>query len=371
VRPPTFYWESCCDPGRRAFLRATLAATAGLVVGAARAARAGGVQDSASIIRAYATRLDDPWAMVHGVRAMGADFAGQSGDRALTYVLSTFLDERTVNGLRYLAFPEAVERHPNMFLKTFLEAGAPPDTPFPFRGRRRTLSEVIEGARALFRFSDATDRNTIAWSLIALARSTPRDRGGWTNAWRERIDLGRVAAAGLDALEEASRPMEAARARGVVPEQQAPIHHFTCGGTHLLYSLLVAAHTGHLPASERKRVQRQMDLLVYRLAADVQMIDRFYTPQLDKVAGTGFYLLDARIKFVGHAFECLGLSKRHGLYAVPAREAARVREAGGGLDADIHQLAGLDLEPVRTNIHDLYQQLVGDVCHARHGLVLA
>jgi hypothetical protein len=367
---PAFYADSCHGLTRRRFLGGALAAAASVTVGAPVAARAGTLDETAPIIQAYATRLDDPWALVHGVRAMGRTFAAAGGQPAVAFVLSTFLEEREVNGGRYLAFPAATERHQNSFLKTFLEAGVPGELAFTAAGRRRTLQDVVEGARATFRFSETTDRNTIAWSLIALSLAARPGHGAWPNAWGERIELPAVAAAGLKALEEASRPLEDARDRGVVPERQAPIHAYTCGGTHLLYSLLVAAHTGHLATEGRRRLGRQLDLLVYRLSAEPQLIERFYRPRLDTVPGTGWYVLDARIKFIGHAFECLGYARRHGLYALPAGDAGRYDEARRLLDGEVRQLGQLGLEPVRKHDAELYQQLVGDVCHAHHGLRL-
>src|SRR5262249_25495311 len=145
--------------------------------------------------------------------------------------LHDVLEEQTVKGRAYLAFPLKTEIHPNMFLKTFLEAGVPPSFRFTRQGKTRTLQEVVDGARALFRPADATQPNKIPWSLIALTRTTPPPRGTWTNAWEEKVELARVVDAGLDALEQASQPIQAARDRNVRLDRQAPVHGFTCGGT--------------------------------------------------------------------------------------------------------------------------------------------
>lgn len=365
-----FYPATCHPVGRRAVLRGALAALAAPALGAPRAARAGLAEDGAALIRAHARRVEDPWALVHGVRALGPEFPAEDGRPAVALVLGRYLREEAVNGARYLAFPREVEIHPHMFLKTFLEAGVPPGYRFVFAGRERRLEEVIAGAHALFRFSAATHRNTIAWSLIALARTTAPSSGSWTNAWGERVVLGDVVEAALTALEEGSRPLEEARRRGVPPERQAPVHAFTCGGTHLVYSVLTAAHTGHARPAQRERLRQVMDLLVYRLWADRYLLGRFYGPKLASVPAASWFLLDAQVKFVGHAFECLGFARRHGLYEVPAGEAHRVEEAWAVLGADLARLRQLDLGPVRAQVPELYQQIVGDVCHAHHGVRL-
>ena len=308
MREPFFYPSTCHPIGRRSFLAGALGAAGALVLGVPGVARAGTLDESRQIILANARRRDDPWAIVHAVRALGREFTLDRGQSAVSFVLSEHLEEQPVTGASYLAFPRKIEIHENMFLKTFLEAGVSPQFQFPVRGRRRTLQDVITGARALFRFSDATDRNTIAWSLIALTRTTPPARGTWTNAWGERVELARVVEAGFEAMEQASRPIQDARDRGAALERLAPVHAFTCGGTHLLYGLLAATQAAYTGSDHRERLRRQMDLLVYRLWADVDLMGRFYQPKLATIPQAKWFLLDARIKFVGHAFECLRLA---------------------------------------------------------------
>jgi hypothetical protein len=367
---PFFYLSTCHPVARRTVLRSAVAAAGAWMLALPRPVEPARQDLTTPIILAHARRRVDPWAIVHGVRAMGRDFAVEGGGPAVSFVLSTYLEERDVNGSRYLAFPRKVERHENQFLKTFLEAGVPLEFAFTHKGRQRTLGEVVDGARALFRFSERTDRDTIAWSLIALTRTTPPARGVWTNAWGERVELARVVQAGFETMEGASRPIQEARDKGVPLEERAPVHAFTCGGTHLLYSLLVATDAGYRVPRHRDRIARLLDLLAYRLQADLELLDRFYGPKLSTVPGTGWYLLDARIKFVGHAFECLGYAERHGLHAIAARDAHRYDGAAAALDRGLAQLLQLDMNPVRAAHPELYRQLVGDVCHAHRGLGL-
>ena len=276
----SFFYPSCHPIGRRSFLTGALGAAGSVALGAATAL-GGATDDSKRIILAYARRHDDPWAIVHAVRALGRELTVDNGQPAVAWVLSEYLREQAVNGgPRHLAFPRRVEVHENSFLKTFLEAGVPPRFGFSHRGQTRTLGDVIDGARALLRFPDAARRHETAWSLIALTRTTPPDRGTWTNAWGERIELARFVEAGFEALEEASRPVQEASDRGARLERLAPVHGFTCGGTHLLYGLLVATQSGYTGSNHRQRVRRQMDLIVYRLWADLDLMNRFYQPKI-------------------------------------------------------------------------------------------
>ena len=367
---PVFYPSTCHPIGRRSFLAVAVGTGAALITGTPASARVATADNSKRIILKYARRRDDPWALVHAVRALGRDYTLDGGQPAVPFVLAEYLQEQAVNGGTYLAFPRKVEVHENMFLKTFLEAGVSPLLRFSVTGRPRTLQDVVDSARALLRFSDATSRNAIAWSIIALTRTTPPDRGIWSNAFGERVDLAKVVEAGFEAMEQASQPIQDARDRGLPLARQAPVHAFTCGGTHLLYALLAATQAGYTASGHRDRVRRQMDLLVYRLWADVDLMDRFYQPKLAASPQARWFLLDARLKFVGHVFECLRFAERHLLYAIPPDQAPRRDRARAALDADISTLGEADLASVKAETAELYQQLVGDVCHAHHGLTL-
>ena len=84
-------------------------------------------------------------------RTGARSFTLRDGRRAVDYLLETQLTSVPANRKRVLGFPEEIEFHPNMFLKTMLEAGVPLDHPFTHQGRRHTLQDVVDGARALLR----------------------------------------------------------------------------------------------------------------------------------------------------------------------------------------------------------------------------
>ena len=145
-----FYPETChrASLTRRQLLAGGTALLAASAIPSA-GARAG--DDGTAVIRRYASLPDDPWAVCHGIRGMGRDFAMKSGGRAVDWLLETQLAVLPANGSGALGFPIQVEVHPNMFLKTLLEAGVPLDHGFTHEGNRLTLHDVLEGARGLFR----------------------------------------------------------------------------------------------------------------------------------------------------------------------------------------------------------------------------
>jgi len=371
-RGPEPFYPATCHPAlsRRAFLAGAGAlAAAGLLP--ERAARAG--DDGVALIQTHATRLDDPWVLAHGTRAMGREFAVRGGRRAVDVLLERSLASLPANGKAALGFPLDVEVHQNSFLKTLLEAAVPLDHRFVHQGVRRTLQDVVDGAHLLFRPQWATaEPNRLPWSLIALTWTIPPLRRKWTNAWGEPVALDTVVETALGMLERAQAPVAEAMRAGRPLTAQAPVHGFTCGGTHMIYALLSAVHQGYGGGDRAKRVRQQVEILVWRLSADADLIDRFYAPRAS-VPGAAIYQLDAKLKVLGHAEECLALAEKRRLVTLtPAQQVERraavatVRRLIAELEASPRLLA----EAERMD-RALYQQLVGDTCHARHGFTLA
>ena len=336
-----------------------------------RGAAAGTSDDGAGIVRRYATSLDDPWMVAHGVRAMGRGFTLEGGRRAVDYLLETVLAELPANGKFFLGYPIDVEGHPNMFLKTMLEAAVPLDYAFTHHGRRRTLHEVVDGARALLRPSlVVSNPNALPWSLIALTRTTPVGRRQWTNAWGESVDLDALVETALRLLEQASLPVAEAMRDGRPETRQAPVHGFTCGGGHMIYALLAAFQGGYTGKDRPRRMQQQVDLLVWRLSADLDLIERHYRAR-GGGAGDFWYEFDAKLKLLGHAEECLAFAELHKVARLTSAQRTQRQAATVTLRRMLVDLDARNLGEARSADRELYKQLVGDACHARHGLTLA
>jgi hypothetical protein len=357
-----------CEPQltRRTFLKLALGAGLTPAVTSTGEAPRDLDQGVRQFIEQYAVTSDDPWALVHAVRGIGRG-CRINGENAAAYVLRTCVRTQEVHERRYLYIPANIEVHSNMFLKTFLEAGVPASETFACDGRVYHLQDLGEGARALFRFDPRTfDRNNLAWSLIAFAELEAHE---WENAYRERIQLHEVVRFGLRVLEEATQGLKPYAAAGLPLPKKMPIHDFTCGGTHLCYSLLVAAKHGLLQAAGGDILQEQLQMLVYRLQADPDLIDRYYHA-IPTAPGVDLFRAGAKLKILGHALECLGYAQAHGLWqpSPPARR--QIEQAVHAVRGLLSYVVTLDLSAIRRQQAQLGQQVVGDTCHAVRGLSL-
>lgn len=361
-----FYPESCHGP--RLTRRELIAGGVALAtIGASGARAAHADDDGGAIVRQWAALPDDPWAVCHGVRALGRDFKLQDGRRAVDWLLETYLVSVTVNGKEVLGFPPSIEVHPNSFLKTFLEAGVPLEHPFTLKDRPRTLREVVDGARALFRPGEVmAQANMLPWSLIAFSRTTSPVRPTWTNAWGEPVDFHRIVDQALRLMEEASSPLAKAMQDDRTESVRAPVHSFTCGGTHMLYGLLAASAAGHAGRDRAERIRRQTDLMVWRLRADLPLIEGFYKERASH-AGAYWYGLDSKLKLLGHGEECLAFGAKSGVVKLTDGQQRHRRTAVAALKKIIREMEGRDLSEAKGLDRELFRQLVGDTCHARHG----
>jgi hypothetical protein len=361
------FYAVCGPPlSRRTFL--TMAVGAGLAPARPAAGAAAPDLDRRvrQFIERYAVTAEDPWALVHAIRAVGQGCRLQ-GERAAAYVLRTCVRAQEVNQRRYLYVPASIEVHPNMFLKTLLEAGVAASEAFVCDGRVCHLPDLGEGAKALFRFDPRTfDRNALAWSLIAFAELEAHT---WENAYGERIHLPDVVRFGLQALEEATHGLKPYWAAGLPLPQKLPVHGLTCGGTHLFYSLLVAAKHGFVQAADEDILREQLRLLVYRLQADPDLIERYFRA-IPAAPDVDLFRAGAQLKILGHALECLGYAHTHGLWRPSPLERQQLEQAVQAVRGLLAYVVMLDLAALRRRLPQLGQQVVGDVCHAVRGLSL-
>jgi len=371
-------------PTRRRFLRIT---AAGLGLTAWKALGLGQIEGLAAAVPDRLTRAreilktmileharakDNPWLMIHGIRAMGKGFS-VGGGSAVDYLCSYYLREKSVNGKAYLYMPIDDEGHTNAFLsEAALDAGVTPDHPFRWKGRRYTIGDVVAGAKAMFAFDPASlDRNDLAWSLIAFAHTTAPEHDRWVNAYGKPIRFSEVVEFGMATLEEATKLLRAAMRRGTTTPETDAIHDFACAGTHLIYGLATCLRFGYRERALRERMKLQFDLLVWRLEADSRLIDRYYQEVARQYPEdlTRIYRWDAKLKFLGHSFEVINGARLFRLFhRTPAQEEA-IRRAQGEL-VDVIEAIGREGVGKPVGDRKLFNLVLGDACHAYHGLTI-
>src|SRR5262249_55665899 len=146
----------------------------------------------------------------------------------------------------------------------------------------------------------------------------------------------------LRLLEQASMPIADAMRAGRPQTGPAPVHGFTCGGTHMIYGLLASVHAGYAGKDRRERMQEQVDVLVWRLSADLPLIERFYAARLSN-AGAAWYEVDAKLKLLGHAEECLAFAALHDVAKLAPSQREQRKTAVSTLRRLLRDLDGRNL----------------------------
>jgi hypothetical protein len=108
---------------------------------------------------------------------------------------------------------------------------------------------------------------------------------------------------------------------------------------------------------------------VWRLGADLDLIQRFYRAR-DVRGAHAWYELDAKLKLLGHAQECLAFADLHKVARFTSAQRTQWQGATATLRRLLTDLGARDLDEAKRMDRELYRQLVGDTCHARHGLRL-
>ena len=281
----------------------------------------------------YARSIDNPYCLIHAIRAFGKNFVRKDGSNAVNYLCTTHAADMQVNGKYYVYFELINEVHQNSFLKTFLEAGVSRDQKLTVQGRQYTVNNLAESAKALFRF----DPNNLArfdpkyaqehlpWGIIAFSILMTPDSCSWTNAHGETIDLNQVVDKGL-------ADYEAVMARGlpqIMQNESEPdvfikdIRSYACYGLHSMYAFVSAVNHGYRANNLEERVKKQVDVLTYRLKADADALINTYDTEgkgAPPIAVEGLKLRSL-VQMLGHAFESLNYVRLHKLMTFsPAQE---------------------------------------------------
>jgi hypothetical protein len=113
-----------------------------------------------------------------------------------------------------------------------------------------------------------------------------------------------------------------------------------------------------------------VNLMMWRLHADIDLIEDFYRTRASQ-PGADWYQADAKLKILGHGVECLAFAVGRGLVTLRPAQEARRRAAIAALRRLIAELEARDVGTARPVDQEVFRQLVGDTCHARHGLTFA
>ncbi|HEX8697648.1 MAG TPA: hypothetical protein VF815_02315, partial [Myxococcaceae bacterium] len=329
-----------------------------------------------AVCRAQAADPRNAWALAHGITLEGKGFKARDGRLAADVLIADFLRRDgapTGRGLYFEPFTAGgvpVEPHPALQVKTLVLAGFPLGRKFQASWGPVTLAALVEDLQRDFRTDMATSAQG-AWALDALGQVL-KPGATFRNGAGETVRIDAVMEEALATLERAHADLAAGMKAGLplVPKQKQGIYTHPCGGLHFFQAVASWARHPSVRKAWGERMDAQVAVLLYRLGSEA----RQYEAALAEAPQHRLALLSQSLKFYGHFLETLGRYKQEtGWTPTPAQRQA-VTRANQLLEATVRRLgeagAFQNLEELSKRQPQLYLDLVGDACHAAHGLAV-
>ena len=327
----------------------------------------------------HAADPKNPWALAHGLTGIGKNHAARDGRRAADVIIGDFLQKNPSEQGSPYAFAKfsadrtPIEPHPNLLLKSMVEARIPDSTSFktPW-GEKVTLGELVKSVQLGFAhvpMSEGYWLNT-GWTLDLLgARLTPKN-ARFKNRAGEEIDFNKVMDDALAYLELAQAPIAEGMDKGLaeVPKRKQGIYAHSCGGLHLVQAINAWARFPEVKKRWGKRLDRQIDVLFYRLGSE----QRQYDAALAQAPQYKLQLLTQMLKFYGHFLETTGRLKAENGFKPTVAQKRSIEHAKALLDHATTELQVMGafetMEQIKKSHPQVFLDLIGDACHAAHGL---
>jgi len=332
------------------------------------------------VVDLHARDPKNPWAIGHGLVALGSPLELSNGSDAVQWLFSQYAERTQVGNQWVLRFPKKdgntrIEPHADLLLKALTDAGVPPSTPIEVKGHAHTVGDLYKGSlsETWFRTADGTHSfdtsNDIPWSLFGLASwSGPGQE--WTSQNGHTSSADDWANHTMDLLIKETRFLdEAKKAKRDFQKQGQGIFQYTCGGAHLLQGVAHATLKGFGSTSNRALLKEQLHLLLYRFPIELGQIDAGEKQHPD----FKLPLRVQRLKLTGHTLETLYRLSATDLVGEQDRKALEQVAAEVVKSVVLLQETGalVQLESIRAKNEQLYLDIVGDSAHALRGLRIA
>lgn len=324
--------------------------------------------------RAHAAEPRNPWALAHGIALDGRAFKAKDGREAADVIVSDFLRKDEAPGGKGLYFDAfaadgtPVEPHPALQVKTLVNAGYPMTRKFKAAWGPVTLGALVEDLKRDFRPEQVAQPDS-AWALDALTRVLSPG-ATFQNGEGKTVAFDAVMEEALATLEREQAELAAGMKAGLpeVPKRKQGIYTHPCGGFHYVQAVASWARHPSVRKAWGKRLDAQVDVLAYRVDSE----SRQYEAALASAPRYRLQILVQMMKFHGHFLETLGRLRRENGWTPTASQQAAVDKARAKLDAAVRQLhergAFRDMATLQKQQPQVYLDLIGDACHAAHGL---
>lgn len=350
-----------------------------LIATAANAApkRAPGHESLRTQCMLHAADPKNPWSLAHGIVGMGPGFTAADGRNASQVIVSDFLEkgpDGTFAFRRYGDDKTPIDPHTNLLVKNMVQVGIKDSTRFKTKVGEVTLGQLVEDVKQGFAHVPQSEAywKDAGWTLDVLAhRLTPKN-AKFKNAAGKTIDFNEVMEDALAYLELANKDIAEGMDKKLpeVPKRKQGVYAHSCGALHLVQGVFHWARHPEVKKKWGKRLDRQMDVLFYRLGSE----QRQYEAALNQAPQYKLQLLTQMLKFYGHFLETTGRARKDMGFVPTVAQKRDIEKAKALLDWSTGELIEMGayekLDQIKASQPQVYLDLVGDACHAVNGLEL-
>lgn len=325
----------------------------------------------------------NPWALAHGITALGPSFSASDGRKASDVIVKDFVRKSAepASGAyvfeRYLQDKTPIDPHANLLTKTLVLAGIKDGASWETPLGKLTLADLVKSAEHGFRHVPQNELywQDVGWTLdLFAARRTPKS-ATFKDGAGATVDLNAVMNDALVYLELAQKDLADGMDKGLasVPKRKQGIYAHACGGLHLFQGVAHWARHPEVKKAWGKRFDRQVDVLFYRLGSEQRQYDAAGL-QVQQMPQYRLALAVQRMKFYGHFLETTGRLRKQNGFKPDGKQKLAIDRAKALLAQAVVDLEALNawarLPELKQSQPQLYLDLIGDACHAANGLAM-
>ncbi|RME76384.1 MAG: hypothetical protein D6785_13820 [Planctomycetota bacterium] len=307
----------------------------------------------------------DPTIQLHLIAALGPKKESQVLAQDF---LAKYLKKKKEGNREILFFPKTldslpVEPHSNQFLKVCLDAGFLTQ----WLNKNPTILSLLESAKWRFPQKPLKEAMDLGWSLYLFSALHLQK---WKNMEGEQVTLKELFQIALEWLEDLYDPIQKSEAKKKF-FPVSPIHHWFCGGFHLLQGVLAAQKAVKIRTNEELKIQKILKLTLYRLEKEPGLYWAVIEKKKSKNKKLSLYL--NLLKFYGHFFEVLGWAKDQGIWSPTSKDWKRLEKGFQVFQKILKWFIEKGIYKDSSHLakrwgQQFYRDLWNDTCHSLRGL---
>ena len=238
-----------------------------------------------------------------------------------------------------------------------------------------TLKQLLESAKSGFRHSPQVPEywRDVGWTLGVFA-VTEKPGTSWKTGDGQTISLDTVFDDALAELELETAEIKAGMEQHLpqVAKRKQGLYAHSCGGLHFVQGVLAWARHPAVKKRWAARLDTQIAIHFYRLESERRQYEAAYQQAITSMPQFKLPVLVQMVKFYGHWLETVAHFRDDFGFKPTSMQKQDLNRAKAFLDLAVRALEEMksleQMDQLKKTQKQVYLDLIGDSCHAAHGL---